>query len=64
MKYRAQWKANSLNIKYWNEVLRGRTISRLKFDRNGLRGLVLDSGETLFLYDSTTRMPAAWIKVE
>lgn len=46
--YRAKWKPFSLNKKYWNEVLLGRTIKKVEYDKEGVHALVFDNGEKLF----------------
>lgn len=48
-KYKAEWKPFSLNKKFWNEVLKGRTIQSLEWDDEGLSALVLDDGQRVTL---------------
>jgi hypothetical protein len=48
-KYKAIWKEHSLNKAFWNEVLVGRKIVKLNFNKNGLASLVLDSKEIVYL---------------
>lgn len=49
IKYKTKWKEKSLNKSFWKEVLVGRTISKLKFGKEGLTSIILDNGEELFL---------------
>lgn len=53
MKYKNEWKENSVNQEFWKEVLIGRTIVDLKFDNNGLKYFVLDNGEKVYPFDNT-----------
>jgi hypothetical protein len=47
-KYRTKWKPYSLNKEFWNEVLRGRTITKIEWDKRGIKAIVLDSGERIY----------------
>lgn len=53
MKYKNEWKENSVNQEFWKEVLIGRTIVDLKFDNNGLKYFTLDNGEKVYPFDNT-----------
>lgn len=63
MKYKSEWHPNSLNKSFWNEVLKGRKIAKLTFNKTGLKYLVLDSGEKVFV-DCFTNGTPLYIKTE
>lgn len=44
IKLAKKWKPMSINKTFWKEVLEGRTISKVKFDKTGVKTLVLDDG--------------------
>ena len=48
IKYKAEWKPFSLNKEYWIEVLQGRTIKKVEFDKKGIKALMLDNDERLY----------------
>lgn len=48
MAYKTKWKINSLNKSFWNEVLVGRKIKKISFNKNGLKYILLDSGEKIY----------------
>lgn len=48
-KYKAEWKEFELNKEFWQEVLVGRTIKDVVFDDDGIKHLLLDSGEEVFV---------------
>lgn len=48
MAYKAKWKINSLNKPFWNEVLVGKKIKKISFNRDGIKYILLDSGEKIF----------------
>lgn len=48
MNYNTKWKINSLNKSFWNEVLVGKTIKKISFNKNGIKYILLDSGEKIF----------------
>jgi len=54
IKYKKKWRVRSLNKPFWNEVLVGRTITKLFFNKEGLTAMKLDSGEISFLRDKGT----------
>jgi len=55
IKYKKKWRARSLNKPFWTEVLVGRTITKLIFDKEGVIAMKLDNGEIVyFLRDKGT----------
>ena len=44
-KYKAEWKPQSRNEEFWNEVLVDRKIVGITWDGDGMTGFTLDSGE-------------------
>lgn len=52
-KYKTEWVANSLNKEFWKEVLVGRQITRIKFNKKGLTALVLDNKEVCYIKDGS-----------
>lgn len=56
MNYEAKWAPFSLNEDFWREVLVGRSIVDITFDKNGVESLVLDSGEKVFVIGSKGRI--------
>lgn len=48
-KYKSEWKEFELNKEFWQEVLVGRTIKDVVFDDTGIKHLLLDSGEEVFV---------------
>jgi len=63
MKYKSQWKPNSFNKPFWNEVLVGRKIKKITFNQDGIKYILLDSGEKVFTYRSKEQIPI-YIKTE
>ncbi len=55
-KYKASWKEFDLNTDFWTEVLVGRKIESLEWDEKGIKALVLDSGERVFLPQDSGRL--------
>lgn len=53
--YKNKWKPYDFNIKFWVEVLVGKKIDSLLFDKVGLHALVLDDGQTLFIDPDSKR---------
>lgn len=47
--YKAVWKPQRKNMAYWREVLMGKKIIGIRFDKRGLSALVFDDGQKLFL---------------
>lgn len=60
-KYKAKWKPNSLNKAFWNEVLTGRKIIKVNFDKNGISSFVLDSKETIHLIHKDSKQGVLYI---
>jgi hypothetical protein len=61
--YKEKWLENSMNKDFWNEVLVGRSIASVRFDKNGIEGLKLDNGETIFLATGNELHSRLFIKV-
>lgn len=55
-KYKAKWKENSMNKSFWKEVLVGRKIKSIRFDKKGISALILDSKEVVFLVGAAGRV--------
>lgn len=51
-KYKSEWKEFSLNKDFWKEVLVNRTIVDVVFDDEGIKHLLFDNGEKLFVIKS------------
>jgi hypothetical protein len=49
-KYKAEWKPNSKNEAFWDEVMVGRKITKVVWTEDRITGLILDSGEEVFLH--------------
>lgn len=63
-KYKTEWKENQLNEEFWNEVLCDRTIVKVNFDDIGIKSLILDSGEEVFLLKDNYVKSMLYIKLE
>ncbi len=48
-KYKSEWKEFELNKEFWREVLVGRTIKDVVFDDMGIKHLLLDNNEEVFV---------------
>lgn len=48
-RYVSVWKPMSENRAFWNEVLKGRTITKLEWKKGGLAAFHLDDGQRVFL---------------
>ena len=60
-KYKAKWKENCLNKSFWKEVLVGRKIVKINFDKHGLSSLVLDSKEIIYLRHADLKVGVLYI---
>ena len=61
-KYKSEWKEFELNKDFWQEVLVGRTIKDVVFDDAGIKHLLLDSGEEVFVVKNENGRPVFGIK--
>ena len=61
-RYKNEWKENSLNQEFWEEVLVGRTIDELIFDDNGLTAIVLDDRQVIYLKHEDVSKGVIYIK--
>jgi uncharacterized protein YciU (UPF0263 family) len=48
-KYKSEWKEFELNKDFWHEVLIGRVIKEVIFDDVGIKYILLDNDEKLFV---------------
>lgn len=48
IKYKNKYIPNRLNKAFWKEVLVGRKIKKITFDKIGIKTIHLDSGEVLY----------------
>jgi len=55
IKHKTKWIQGSLNKKYWGEVLMGRTIVSLCWDKEKMTGFILDNGEWVGITTSMGR---------
>ena len=63
MKYNNEWKTNSLNKPFWNEVLLGRKITKIAYSKDGIKYILLDSGEKVFT-DRWAEKTPIYVKVK
>ena len=63
MAYKAKWKVNSLNKSFWTEVLVGRKIKNIAFNKTGIKYILLDSGEKVFTDQWSAKLPI-YVKTE
>lgn len=61
-KYESEWKANSKNEAFWNEVLVGRKIVSITWDDKGMTGFNLDSGEWVGVKKNENDVATLFIK--
>lgn len=61
-RYKNEWKENSLNKEFWEEVFVGRTIDELLFDDNGLSAIVLDDRQIIYLKHEDISKGVIYIK--
>lgn len=47
-KYKAEWKPFKANKRFWGEVLKGRTITKLEWKGSSLEAIILDDGQRVF----------------
>jgi hypothetical protein len=57
--YEAKWTPGKRNIAFWNEVLVGKTITELKFDKKGLASFLLSDGQEVYLHACKRRATLA-----
>jgi len=49
VKYKNEWKPNSLNKEFWGEVLVGHKITDIRFDNKGIHSFVLENGQQVII---------------
>lgn len=63
MAYKSKWKQYSLNKTFWKEVLVGKKIKNISFNKDGIKYILLDSGEKVFT-DRWAQKNPIYIKIE
>ena len=62
-KYKTEWNEYGLNEDFWNEVLCNRKIVKVNFDEVGIKSLLLDSGEEVFLLQDRYVKSVLYVKL-